>query len=526
MDGDPNDTETSLANLPPTSRQRRWALVVAAALFISFGVLAPFTATPLPRIDAFIPTLEALVFVTDLITSVLLFAHFSIYYSRPLLVLASGYLFTALIVIPHALTFPGAFSPTGLLGAGLQSTAWLWIFWHAAFPTALVVYALLKDERHEQSISHSTLPAIGWSVAVVVGLVCGLTWLAIAGDKFLPPLFVDRTHPSQTGHYIAMSMIVICACALVALWIRRRSVLDLWLLVVAMALVLEMAYTTLFTNPRFSLGFYVGRTFSLVTSTIVLVVLLAETTRLYGRLARSNAMLQRERNNKLMNLEAMAASFSHEMKQPLGAIVTHAGAALRFLVRPSPDFEEVRSALTAIAEDGHRAGRVFDNLRALFGKTEERQEPIDMNELALATLRSLRDELREHDIAAHVNLRSELPPIMGHRGQLQEVITNLVQNAVEAMADASSDRRVLKVSAKHHADKVILAVQDAGLGIDSQRLESIFEAFVTTKPRGMGLGLAICRMIVERHDGQLTASSAHPYGSVFQISLPQATGLH
>jgi hypothetical protein len=139
--------DTWLVNLPPTPRQSRIALFVAVALLIGLGATAPFADAPLPRIDALIPALEIAVIITDFITAALLFSQYRIYHSRGLLALASGYLFTALIIIPHVLTFPGAFSPTGLLGAGLQSTAWLYIFWHVGFPIALLIYACLSDEK-------------------------------------------------------------------------------------------------------------------------------------------------------------------------------------------------------------------------------------------------------------------------------------------------------------------------------------------------------------------------------------------
>jgi Membrane-associated sensor, integral membrane domain len=134
-----------LATLPPSKGQVRLAIGVAAVLFVACAVTFPFINAPLPRADAFIPSLETAIAFTDLVTSVLLFAQFSIIRWRALQVLASGFLYTALIVIPHILTFPGAFAPAGLLGAGLQTTAWLYVFWHAGSPLAIIGYVLLKD---------------------------------------------------------------------------------------------------------------------------------------------------------------------------------------------------------------------------------------------------------------------------------------------------------------------------------------------------------------------------------------------
>ena len=140
-------------------------------------------------------------------------------------------------------------------------------------------------------------------------------------------------------------------------------------------------------------------------------------------------------------------------------------------------------------------------------------------------LRTLRDELKDNAITTHAALNSDLPPVMGHKGQLQEVLVNLIRNAIDAMeagVDAGQDeRRVLQVRAERHGDDaVVVAVEDSGPGIDPKQLDSIFDAFMTTKPNGMGLGLAICRMIVERHAGRLLALPAQPRGSVFQIVLP------
>jgi membrane-associated sensor protein len=141
-----------LAYLPATSQQRRLVFFVATFLLIASAIAAPFADLPVRRFDSFIPSIAAIIFVNDLVTSVLLFAQYSIVPSRAMLVLAGGYLFTALIVIPHALTFPGAFTQTGLLGAGLQSTGWLYFFWHIGSPIAVLAYACLKDEIRPASV--------------------------------------------------------------------------------------------------------------------------------------------------------------------------------------------------------------------------------------------------------------------------------------------------------------------------------------------------------------------------------------
>ena len=250
--------------------------------------------------------------------------------------------------------------------------------------------------------------------------------------------------------------------------------------------------------------------------------LLTELQQQTDALGRSLAELQRERANKLMSLEAMTASISHEVRQPLASIASNGGAALRFLAHAPPDLEEVRAALNRMVSDCHRAGGIFDNIRALFGKAGRDREPIDLNELARTVLDDLQGEFDERRISAAIELLPELPLVNGHRGQLQEVLFNLARNAIEAMETLQADdSRTLKVSTtRQDAKRIVLAVEDSGPGIDPKQAANIFDPFVTTKSDGMGLGLALCRMIVERHAGQLSTSPAHPRGSIFRIVLP------
>jgi len=231
-------------------------------------------------------------------------------------------------------------------------------------------------------------------------------------------------------------------------------------------------------------------------------------------------MLQRERNNKLMNLEAMAASIAHEVSQPLTAIAANGSAALRFIGRSPPNLEEARSALDRIITASRHAGEVFENIRALFGNADQRQQPIDVNEIVLGALRALRGELDDHSVTTRTELTSGLPLVMGHSGQLQEVLLNLARNAIEAM-DAVKENRVLEVRTERDGtDAIIVAVRDTGPGIDPAKSDRVFDPFVTTKAKGMGLGLAICRMIIERHRGQITVSSDGKRGALFRFVLP------
>jgi PAS domain S-box-containing protein len=233
------------------------------------------------------------------------------------------------------------------------------------------------------------------------------------------------------------------------------------------------------------------------------------------------AKLERERDNKLTNVEAIMAAIAHEVRQPLMAIVINGSAARRFLARVPADIDEATANLNRIITDCRRASEVFDSILTLFRREDQERQAIDVNEITLEVLQSSRGELAEHRVTTRTELASELPLISGHKRQLQQVISNLVQNAIEAMDNTADRDRVLRVrTGLHNRDAIIVAVEDSGPGVDPKQLGSIFDAFFTTKSHGIGLGLAICRMIVERHGGQLTAASDGNNGARFQFVLP------
>ena len=240
--------------------------------------------------------------------------------------------------------------------------------------------------------------------------------------------------------------------------------------------------------------------------------------------AHSNTMLERERDNKLLNAQALAAAIAHEVRQPLSAIEFSGSAALLFLGKTPPALAEVRAALDDMISDAHRTSEVLDAMRALFGKSNQEREQVEVNEIIRGVLQLSRKELQDHGVETRLELASELPLVDGHRRQLEEVIFNLVRNAIEAMDGTTGRDRVLRVTTGLNGhDAVTVAVRDSGPGIDPKQLNSIFDVFFTTKSYGTGLGLAICRMIIEQHGGQLTASSDGKIGSQFQFVLPTSS---
>jgi signal transduction histidine kinase len=517
----PEEQNFILSSLSPGRAQRRLALAVVLALLVAFFLMAgPLSTIQSARIDAFVPAYATAMFVIDSITAVLLFAQFSILRSRALLAISSGYLFTALVIIPWLLTFPGVFTPGGLLGAGLQSTNWLYILWHGGFPTFVMAYALLKDADSAKRLWQGSVgAAILSSVAATAAVVCAATFLVTAGDALLPRISLDPVHFSTLWLYVAGCLALWSILTLIVLWIRWRSVLDLWLMVVMCAYAIEIYLVAFPGLARFSLGWYFGRVFGFLSGSLVLFVLLYEITTLYARLLRAVFAQRREREARLMTGDAVAATIAHEVKQPLTGMITNADAGLLWLDRAMPDLDEAKAAFEQIVADGHRAAAVIGSVRAIFKKDIRDRTSLDINELIGEALALVRRDLEKHQILVRTEPSEELPQVIADRIQLQQVLLNLITNAIDSMA-AKDGPRVLCVKSKiHDSGGVMVSVEDTGTGVEPKDIDQIFNPLVTTKSNGMGMGLSICRSIIEAHDGRLWVKPNTPDGAVFQFML-------
>jgi len=515
-----------LVSLPPTKEQIRLALGIVVALLVIFFALAPFADIQLPEVGAFYLVILTITMVNDLITSALLFSQFFAVGRTALFALAISYLFTGLLTIPFMLVFPGGFSTTGLLGAGLQSAVLITISYRLGISLGLIAYALLRNADRTTSVSDRspTLVVMG-SVAVVIAIVCGLTWAATAMEPLIPDIFVDTVHRDRS---LAMSFAVVqlalIALALVLLWVRWRSVLDLWLMVACFTELLFQVMSGTIVNARFTVGWYGARCYAIIATIVVLLALLSEATTLYAKLARSVIRERSARAARQMTADAVVASIAHEIKQPLQGMVMSANAGLRWLDRAVPDLDAAKAALNRVATDGHRASAIIENVRALFKQDSRTFTPIDVNELVRQALAAAGVDLRTNHVSVATKLRERLPPLPANRTQLEEVFHNLIMNAIEAMHSVTDRARVLRISSDivQRGSTVLVTIEDVGVGIDSKHMERIFEPFFTTKSKGMGIGLFVCRAIVESHGGKLQASANKPYGTIFRVALPSS----
>jgi C4-dicarboxylate-specific signal transduction histidine kinase len=217
----------------------------------------------------------------------------------------------------------------------------------------------------------------------------------------------------------------------------------------------------------------------------------------------------------------LLASIAHEINQPLAAVATSGNAGLRWLNRGQPDLDAARDALSRIVRDAHRAGNVIHGLRALAQKSGPQKTELDINDAIQEVLELSRNDLQQHGVVPHTDLSAEVRPVFGDRVQLQQVLLNLITNAVDAMSAITDCPKVLTIASECvEPDGMLVAVEDTGTGLDPAMADRVFTPFVTTKPNGMGMGLAICRSIIEAHGGRLWVSPNAPHGTVFRFTVP------
>jgi signal transduction histidine kinase len=517
-----------------TRAQRRLALTIVILRGVAFLATAPFAAVPLLRSDAFIPAYETALVVEDVITAALLYAQFAILRLPSLLVLATAYFFTGLIMMPHMLAFPGLFTPTGLLGAGQSSAAWLYVAWHVGFPVAVIAFAFMRDDRQRLLPSGKIRRAILLSIAATVLLVVALTFIATAGNSLLPQVIAGDRRTSSFP-YVSFSVWLLAAIALAILWWRRRrTVIELWLAVVLCAWVGEIALSVVLAPARFSIGFYFGRLYGVFAASLVLIVLLSETTTLYARLARAVATERRVRERRLSEMEAMLSHLSrvsdlgnvvtsliHEVNQPLAAIGNYLSALQRLTQMGDP--EKVATTIEKTLSQSERAREIIRRLREFVAKREVERRPEPLSTTVDDAIGVAQAASGRTGVEIETALRPPSAMVVIDRIQIQQVLVNLIRNASEAMSE--SPRRHLTIAS--HAlgpDKLELSIADTGPGLPPAVREKLFQPFVTTKATGMGVGLSICRFIIEAHGEKLQVADNPGGGTVFSFTLPVASG--
>ncbi len=520
-----------LSTLPAGRRERRFALAVVLVSSTMFLSLAPFAKRPLGQVWAFIPIYESALVINDLVTAVLLFGQFTILRSRSLRVLATAYLFTAFMTIAHALTFPGLFAPTGLLGAGPQSTAWLYMFWHAGFPLLVVAYARLgASDGADGGDTGRPSFAILVSAAAALAGAGAFTALATAGQSWLPAIMRDNHYTPSMSAVIGLVW-ALSLLALAILWRRRpHSVLDVWLMVVLCAWLFDIGLAVVLNAGRFDLGFYAGRIYGLLAASFVLVVLLLENGMLYARLAQTHESERRERQRaqraeELANTANHAKSdflsrMSHELRTPLNGILGFAQ-----LLELDVQAPEQRDGVAHILKAGrHLLGlinEVLDIARIEAGRFTISLEPVETGEVINGAL----DMVRPQAAARGISLATTAVwagHVMADRQRLQQVLLNLLSNAVKYNRPEGAVTVTCESTA---SGRCRMSVADTGPGIAAERMHRLFTPFdrldvPDASIEGTGLGLALSKGLVELMGGTLRAESTPGIGTTFFLELP------
>jgi signal transduction histidine kinase/ActR/RegA family two-component response regulator len=522
-----------LSTWPPERGDRRLAVAVITVSAVFFLTAAPFAKVPLGALWAFIPVYQSALVINDLITAVLLFGQYGISRSPALRVLASGYLFTAFMTVAHTLSFPGLFSPTGLLGAGPHSTAWLYMFWHGGFPLLVVAYARLKASTSESSpATGRRRAAILSSVVAALAAAGGLTLLATAGQDWLPAIMRGNQSNSTQGVVIG----VVWGLSLLALGVlwrcRPHSVLDLWLMVVMVAWLFDIGLAGVLNQGRWDLGFYAGRLYGLLAASFVLVVLLLEHGVLYARLVETHDRERRERGRAQRAEETAAAAnrakseflsrMSHELRTPLNGILGFAQ-----LLELDARTAEQRESIAHILKGGRHLlaliNEVLDIARIEAGKLSISPEPVHSRDVVNGALDLVRPQAAVRSVRLPEAVAADAY-VMADRQRLQQILLNLLSNAIKYNRPGGA----VSVSCDAGpSDRVRLTVADDGPGIAPELMPRLFTPFDRLDSQelsveGTGLGLALSRGLAELMGGTLSAESTVGKGSKFTIELPAA----
>jgi two-component system sensor histidine kinase/response regulator len=526
-----------LSGVPAGPKDRKLAFAMALVCVAAFAALVPIAQVKLPQVWAFIPAYQSALIVGDLITATLLFVQFAILRSRALLLLASGYLFCGLIAAVHGLTFPGLFAEHGMLGAGPQTTAWIYMFWHSVFPLTVIAATLAK--KNGARVGGSSRRTIAAAMVVVVTLVALVATLTTAGQNLMPSIMAGNGY-SPVYIYVTGATWGLSLLALIVLFFRRpHSVLDMWLMVVLCAWIADIGLSAVFNAGRFDLGFYAGRLFGLLAANSVLVALLLETAGLYDNVLKSLETEAAEREQRLIAVRtaqeaaeaanvaksSFLANMSHEIRTPMTAVIGFSDLALRTQLDVKQQDYLVKIKASAMGLLGV-INDILDVSKIEAGRLEIESIDFDLRDVldGVSTVAMLR--AADKGIELLISLDPDVPPMLvGDPLRLGQVLHNLVGNAVKFTDKGEIVVAVHMASKDSGAVGLDISVTDTGIGMDEATQAKLFRPFTqadastTRRYGGTGLGLVISRHLVEKMGGALKLESTPGTGSRFSFSL-------
>ena len=542
MTGTGRLSDSLLANAPASPAMRRAVLATTVVVSAFFLALAPFARIRLAAVPAFLPAHEAALALCNLLTGVLLLAQFSRLRTWSLLILACSFLFSGMIIPPHLMTFPGVFSAAGLLGAGPQTAAWIYVIWHAVFPASVIAFGLLAgDPRQVRRPGR---------VAASAALICAALAAAVVlvtvrmGDA-LPPMLVGQGYTPMVGLVAGPVVVGLVLAALAAVGLKGRgTALARWVMVVLWVWLCEAVLNTVVGSNRYDLGWYAGRLFGLVGAGFLLGGLLVELNALYGRLAEAlvesearNQQLVRSREDlaRAQRLEAvgqLTGGVAHDFNNLLTAIM----GALELISRRPGEPERVLRLAASGTKAAERGAQLVRQLLSFARRQSLHPEVLDPNAV-LAELLPLISRTVGDAIVVELDLDPAARAIRVDAGELQAALLNLANNARDAMPGGGTLRL-----AAHNIDVgpddaarfpelepgpyLGLEVADTGEGMDRDILVRVFEPFFTTKPVGKGTGLGLSQVygFAKSAGGHAVVVSEPGAGAAITLYLPAADG--
>lgn len=536
---------TSLATASPNGPDRRMALIAILASAVCFLGIAPFAAIPLPKIPAFIPAYESGLAIYDLTTAILLFAQFMQVRRLSVLAIALGYLFSSILVVMHALTFPGVFSPTGLLNSGPQTTAWLYVFWHAGFPLFILLYALLSRAQFDLLSASSSLSEFAWGgVAIAVALALGCTLASTVFETYLPVIIVKGNFELMVSKGISPTILVLTLVAIVAMWPRRNAtILDIWLFAVLFVWLCDISLSAVIGSARYDAGWYGGRLFGLCAASFVGGSLLIEANRLQSKLAnaliaseRQNIELQRSRNelSRAQKMEAigrLTGGIAHDFNNVLTAITS----AMALITQKPTDVDRVVMLADNAANAAFRGASLVRQLLTFSRQKDLKPEVLNPNQI-LDELKSLTLNSTGDAIIVKFDLDPTITFVTIDPAEFQAAILNLLSNARDAMHNGGTltiETRSIEINTSNvenfgdisFGKYVLVSVSDTGIGMPQDVQDKAFEPFFTTKPVGLGTGLGLSQVygFARSIGGSVTIQSEMGIGTVINIVIPIST---
>jgi signal transduction histidine kinase len=539
----PKDSNTFLSIIPAQPIAKRRALAIIILLFALFGIIVPFARVTLPRIESFIPIFDSIIALNNLVTAGLLFVGFSRSGLRAVLLLAGGYLFTAVMAAAHLAASPGLVASSDLVGASAQTGAWLDIFRNAGFPLFVICYALLK--RHDTTGAQSRADPRICIISVTLGTVAGaslLFFLATGGHTLLPQIVHADDHTSAML-VVNVPVLLSNLTALIFLmsWFPY-SIVDLWLLVVIFTYIPGIALSTIINAGRLDLGYATGHLFAAVAASIVLVVILFEASRLTGRLDAAIEVAE-ERNAQLaasheelaqaQRLEAigqLTGGVAHDFNNLLTVITGN----LELIKRADGDAKKIERLAQAAMEAAQRGGHLVSQLLTYARKQISRPQIINLNQL-IVNVEHLMHRVIGEQIEVVTTLSPVLAPVRVDPAQFESAILNLAINSRDAMAGGGrmTIETANAIVDQYHAANnpeispgryVVITVRDTGTGMTPGVLARAFDPFFTTKEvgKGSGLGLSQAYGFAKTAGGHVKIDSELGVGTTVRLYLPQS----